>query len=141
ARGQGELLDVALDPDLPCNRLIYWSYAELRDEGRNNTAVARRRHVADMTAPRVENAEACDHQRPAVDSRAHFGSRLGFGRDGTLFITEGDRASDAGRGLVQQMDTPVGKVVHSNPDGSSPDGNPFVGQEGALPEIWSLGHR
>lgn len=141
ARGQGGLLDVALDPDFPSNRLIYWSYAELRDEGRNNTAVARGRLVDDMTAPRVENVEVIYHQRPTVDSRAHFGSRLVFGRDGTLFITQGDRASDAGRDLVQQMDTTVGKVVRINPDGSIPDDNPFVGQEGALPEIWSLGHR
>src|SRR5690606_19982402 len=105
------------------------------------TAVARGRLVDDMTAPRVENVEVIYHQRPTVDSRAHFGSRLVFGRDGTLFITQGDRASDAGRDLVQQMDTTVGKVVRINPDGSIPDDNPFVGQEGALPEIWSLGHR
>lgn len=132
ARGQGGLLDVALDPDFPSNRLIYWSYAELRDEGRNNTAVARGRLVDDMTAPRVENVEVIYHQRPTVDSRAHFGSRLVFGRDGTLFITQGDRASDAGRDLVQQMDTTVGKVVRINPDGSIPDDNPFVDRKSVV---------
>lgn len=141
ARNQGGLLDVALDPDFASNQVIYWSYAEPQGEGRNNTAVARGRLVESLTAPRVEDVEVIYHQHPAVASRGHFGSRLAFGRDGTLFITQGDRMIDAGRDLVQQLDTTVGKVVRINRDGSVPDDNPFAGREDARPEIWSLGHR
>lgn len=141
ARGQGGVLDVALDPDFASNQLIYWSFAEAQPNGDNNTAVARGTLVEDDAAPRVENAEVIYHQRPSMASRAHFGSRLVFGRDGTLFITQGDRAIDAGRDLVQRLDTLIGKVARINRDGTIPKDNPFVGREGALPEIWSIGHR
>ncbi|HEX6052654.1 MAG TPA: PQQ-dependent sugar dehydrogenase, partial [Gemmatimonadaceae bacterium] len=90
ARGQGGLLDVALDPNFASNNRIYWSYAEPGDGG-NNTAVARGKFV-DGAQPRVEDVQVIYHQRPQLNSRAHFGSRLVFGRDGTLFITQGDRS-------------------------------------------------
>ena len=141
ARNQGGLHDVVLDPAFASNQLIYWSYAEPQAGGENNTAVARGRLVDDASAPRVENVEVIYHQRPSMASRGHFGSRLVFGRDGTLFVAQGDRMIDAGRDLVQQLDNTVGKVVRINRDGSIPDDNPFAGREGARPEIWSLGHR
>jgi glucose/arabinose dehydrogenase len=140
ARGQGGLLDVALDPGFASNRLIYWSYAEPREGGVNNTAVARGRFV-DEAAPRVENVEVIYHQTPSLNSRAHFGSRLVFGRDGTLFVTQGDRSITEGRMQAQRMDGLLGKVVRINSNGSIPKDNPFVGKEGVRPEIWSLGHR
>ena len=97
ARGQGGLLDVALDPVFAKNGLIYWSYAEPQEGGVNNTAVARGKFVDDAAAPRVENVQVIYHQAPTLNSRLHFGSRLVFGRDGTLFVTQGDRSITEGR--------------------------------------------
>ena len=139
ARGQGGLLDVAIDPNFASNSYIYWSYAEPGD-GMNNTAVARGKLV-DGAAPRVDEAKVIYSQRPQLNSRAHFGSRLVFGRDGTLFITQGDRSITEGRMQSQRMDGLIGKIVRINTDGSIPRDNPFVGKEGVRPEIWSIGHR
>ncbi len=142
ARNQGGLLDIALDPQFASNRLIYWSYAEPRGDGTNNTAVARGRLVDEGgAAPRVENVQVIFHQVPALNSTLHFGSRLVFGRDGTLFITLGERSIIEGRMQSQQMDSLLGKMVRLNADGSIPKDNPFVGKEGVRPEIWSIGHR
>ena len=140
-RGQGGLLDVALDPAYAKNSLVYWSYAEPISEGVNNTAVARGKFVDDAAAPRVENMQVVYHQRPSLRSPLHFGSRLVFGRDGTLFVTQGDRSITEGRMQAQKLESGLGKIVRINPDGSIPKDNPFVGREGALPEIWSIGHR
>jgi glucose/arabinose dehydrogenase len=139
ARGQGGLLDVTLDPGFSSNRLIYWSYAEPREGGGNNTAVARGR-LADP-ATRVEDVQVIFHQTPSLNSRAHFGGRLVFGRDGTLFVTLGERASNEGRMQAQRMDGLLGKIVRINADGSIPMNNPFVGRPDVRPEIWSSGHR
>lgn len=139
-RGQGGLLDVALDPAFATNQLIYWSFSEPQAERMNNTAVARGKFVDGVT-PKVENVQVIYHQSPSVNSGGHYGSRLVFGRDGTLFITQGDRQVEAGREMVQKMDTLIGKVARINPDGSIPKDNPFVGKDGVRPEIWSLGHR
>ena len=140
ARNQGGLLDVTLDPDFATNRLIYWSYAEPRGQGANNTAVARGRFV-DEAAPRVENVQVIFHQVPSLESNLHFGSRLVFARDGTLFVTLGERSITEGRMQAQRMDGLLGKIVRINADGSIPKDNPFVGKDGVRPEIWSIGHR
>jgi aldose sugar dehydrogenase len=140
ARNQGGLLDVSLDPAFAKNQLIYWSYAEPRDSGENNTAVARGRFV-DGTPPKVENVQVIFHQVPSLKSALHFGGRLVWRRDGTLFITLGDRSITEGRMQAQRLDGLLGKIVRLNPDGTIPKDNPFVGKEGARPEIWSLGHR
>jgi glucose/arabinose dehydrogenase len=140
ARNQGGLLDVAIDPGFASNRLIYWSYAEPRDAGVNNTAVARGRLV-DEAAPRVDNVQVIFHQTPSLNSTLHFGGRLVFGRDGTLFVTLGERSITEGRMQAQRTDGLLGKIVRINTDGSIPKDNPFVGKEGVRPEIWSIGHR
>jgi glucose/arabinose dehydrogenase len=139
ARGQGGLLDVALDPAFQKNQLIYWSYAE-PGQNMNNTAVARGRFV-DGAAPKVENVQVIFHQAPSLGSVLHFGGRLVFNRDGTLFITLGDRSITEGRMQSQRLDGLLGKIVRLNPDGSVPKDNPFVGKSGVRPEIWSYGHR
>jgi glucose/arabinose dehydrogenase len=140
ARSQGGLLDVALDPQFASNGLVYWSYAEPREGGQNNTAVARGKFV-DGAAPKVENVEVIYHQVPSFTSTLHFGSRLVFGRDGTLFVTQGDRSVTPGRMQAQNLDSGLGKVVRINKDGSIPKDNPFVGKEGARPEIFAIGIR
>jgi glucose/arabinose dehydrogenase len=140
ARGQGGLLDVALDPAFARNQTIYWSYAEPREPGVNNTAVAKGTLV-DGSVPRVDNVQVIYHQTPSLSSPLHFGSRLIFGRDGTLFVTQGERSITEGRMQAQRMDGLLGKIVRINTDGSVPNDNPFVGKDGVRPEIWSLGHR
>jgi glucose/arabinose dehydrogenase len=139
SRGQGGLLDVSLDPAFARNQLIYWSYAE-PGAAANNTAVARGRFV-DGAAPAVENVQVIFHQAPSLDSRLHFGGRLVWNRDGTLFITLGDRSITPGRMQAQRMDGLLGKIVRINADGTIPKDNPFAGKPGVRPEIWSFGHR
>lgn len=139
ARGQGGLLDVALDPDFVENRLVYLSFSEPGPDRTNSTAVARGALSEDAT--RLENVEVVFSQQPKVASTKHFGSRLVFDGDGHLFVTLGERSDAQFRGQAQDLDSHLGKVVRINPDGSVPDDNPFVGRDGALPEIWSYGHR
>ena len=102
ARGQGGLLDVALDPAFAKNQTIYWSYAEPREPGVNNTAVAKGT-LMDGAVPRVDNVQVIYHQVPSLSSPLHFGSRLIFGRDGTLFVTQGERSITEGRMQAQRL--------------------------------------
>jgi glucose/arabinose dehydrogenase len=95
----------------------------------------------DGDAPRVEDVKVIYQQTPSLGSNAHFGSRLVFRRDGTLLVTQGDRSITEGRMQSQRMDGLIGKIVRVNTDGSIPRDNPFVGRDGARPEIWSIGHR
>src|SRR5262245_6536380 len=142
-RGQGGLLDVEVDPAFATNQMVYFSFSEPHDgeDRTNNTAVGRGKLV-EGDAPRLENVEVIYKQAPSLPrTNGHYGSRLVFGRDGTLFVTQGDRQVEAGRQLVQQLDTLQGKIVRINKDGSIPKDNPFVGKEGARGEIWSYGHR
>jgi aldose sugar dehydrogenase len=140
ADGQGGLLDVALDPQFAKNDLVYWSYAEPRDGG-NGTAVARGKLITDQAPPRVDGVQVIWRMKPTLDSKLHFGSRLVFARDGNLFITTGERSISEGRAQAQRLDSAFGKVIRVRPDGSVPPDNPFVGKAGALPEIYSIGHR
>ena len=89
----------------------------------------------------MDDVQVIYHQAPTLASGAHFGSRLVWGRDGTLFITQGDRSATPGRMQAQNMDSGIGKIVRINADGSIPKDNPFVGKPGVRPEIWSIGHR
>ena len=134
AEGQGGLLDVALDPKFTENSLVYLSYSEPGEDDTSGTAVARGKLGADG----IENVEVIFRQKPKVDDDLHYGSRLAFSPDGMLFVTLGERFKVA---PAQDLSTTLGKVVRINPDGSVPDDNPFVGQEGKLPEIYSYGHR
>jgi len=138
ARGQGGLLDVAVGPTFAQDRLIYWSYAEPR-EGGNATSVARGRLSEDGS--RVEAVQVIFRALPTYDGGAHFGSSLAFDRTGHLFITLGDRSDRPMRPQAQDLGSHMGKTIRINADGSVPSDNPFVGREGARPEIWSLGHR
>ncbi len=135
AKGQGGLLDVALDPEFSANSTIYLSYAEPGDGDQNGTAVAR----AKLDGARLTDLKVIFRQQPKVASTHHFGSRLVFGRDGNLFVTLGERNSE--RDSAQDPGTHLGKIVRITKDGAVPPDNPFVGRDGALPEIWSLGHR
>jgi glucose/arabinose dehydrogenase len=137
ARGQGGLLDVALDPNFAQNRLIYLSFAEERGEGRAGTSVARARLNADGTA--LEALAIIFRQEPTHTGNNHWGSRLVFDRDGNLFVTLGDRFDL--RNQAQNPANHIGKIIRIRPDGGAAPGNPFLNREDARPEIWSLGHR
>lgn len=138
AVGQGGLLDLVTDRDFARNRTVHFCYAEPGAMGmRNSTALASARLSADARS--LENVKVIFSQQPKVSSRLHFGCRIAQAEDGSLFLALGDRfqrMADA-----QTLDNHHGKVVRVRPDGRAHPDNPFIGRAGALPEIWSLGHR
>ena len=139
AGGQGGLLDVLADSGFDKNRTLYFCFSEPAAGGGsgNGTALASTQLSADGT--RLENLKIIFSQQPKVASRHHFGCRIVEARDGTLFLTLGDRFGR--KEDAQKLDNHIGKVVRIAKDGSAPRDNPFVGRTGALPEIWSYGHR
>jgi glucose/arabinose dehydrogenase len=139
ARGQGGLLDVALSPSFATDRTIYWSFSEPR-EGGNATSVARGVLSADRKS--LGDVRVIFRAMPTYNGTMHYGSRLAFGPDGMLYVTLGERSVNEIRPQAQQMNSHMGKILRIQPtDGKAPRDNPFVGQQGALPEIWSVGHR
>jgi glucose/arabinose dehydrogenase len=141
-RGQGGLLDVALAPDFSQSRMIYLSFSEPRGGRENGTSVARARlETDDQGGGALTGTEVIFRQTPAYAGDKHFGSRLAFAPDGTLFVTVGERSDTPIRDQAQDISSGLGKIFRINPDGSVPNDNPFVGREGAQPEIWSYGHR
>jgi aldose sugar dehydrogenase len=133
AQGQGGLLDVALAPDFADSRQLYFSYAE-PGEGGASTAVARAR----LEDGRLAGIEVIFRQEPKVDGGNHFGGRLVFAGDGTLFVTLGERFKFD---PAQDLSSHLGTVVRIGADGSVPPDNPFGDQEGAEPAVWTYGHR
>lgn len=146
AGGQGGLLDVLLDGGFAGNRRLYFCFSEPASVGHgNSTALARATLSADNT--RLEGVKVIFSQQPKVASTAHFGCRIVESRtpgvngqpDGKLFLTLGERFSR--KEDAQKLGNHLGKLIRINKDGSVPKDNPFVGKAGALPEIWSYGHR
>ncbi len=138
ARGQGGLLDVVIRDDFATTRRVWWSYAEPRGNGTNATAVATGVLAGDGGA--LADVRVIFQQQPAWQSTLHFGSRLVFDRSGALFVTTGERSSSEPRRLAQDVGTHLGKVLRIDADAGGPaPGNPVI--NGALPEIWSWGHR
>ena len=137
AGGQGGLLDVITDSAFASNRTIYFCFSEPGKGTTNSTALARARLSQD--AKRLEDVKVIFSQQPKFSSTAHFGCRIVERPDGTLFLTLGERFSR--RDDAQTLDNHHGKIVRVGKDGSVPKDNPFVGKAGALPEIWSYGHR
>jgi glucose/arabinose dehydrogenase len=138
AGGQGGLLDVLADSGFASNRLVYFCYAEPAANGSGNSTALAVARLSDDDR-RLENLKVLFSQRPKFASNHHFGCRIVESPDGKLFLTLGERfrrMQDA-----QTLDNHHGKVVRINKDGTVPADNPFVGKAGALPEIWSYGHR
>ena len=136
--GQGGLLDIAPAPDFMTSRLIYVSLA-LSVEGGSLTALGRGRLSADET--RVEDFQILWQGGPAFAGSGHFGSRIAIDSEGYVFVSTGDRQSMETRRQVQALSNAYGKIVRLDQDGQPAEGNPFARTDGALPEIWSLGHR
>jgi glucose/arabinose dehydrogenase len=138
ARAQGGLLDVVPAPDFMSSRMLYFTLAESTSQG-SLTAVGRARLADDES--RVENFEIIWRAMPYYNNSMHFGSRLAFDQAGNLFVTTGERSDLKTRSQAQLLDNGYGKVVHITADGDPVPGNPFIGTAGALPELYSYGHR
>ncbi|WP_218149054.1 PQQ-dependent sugar dehydrogenase [Ectothiorhodospira mobilis] len=137
AENQGGLLDVAVAPDYAKTGWIYLTYT-LREDGKGGTVLARAR----LEGTRLTQLEELYRQTPFLAPNYHFGSRIAFLEDGTLLVTLGERGQRRERVVdIPTPSTSVGTTVRLHPDGSIPDDNPFVGQEGARPEVYSYGHR
>jgi aldose sugar dehydrogenase len=137
AVGQGGLFDVALAPDFAASRLVYFTFSEPRERD-NGTSLAGARLVEDKDGAKLADLKIIFRQEPAVFGGFHFGSRIAFAPDGTLYVTLGERYRRDG---AQDLSTDLGKIVRLNADGTVPADNPFVGRSDARPEIWSIGHR
>ncbi|WHF50806.1 PQQ-dependent sugar dehydrogenase [Chryseobacterium gotjawalense] len=138
ARGQGGLLDVALDPDFKNNRMIYWTFSEPAAGG-NHTAVAKGKLSADEKL--IEKPHIIFRATPTYDGKLHYGSRLLFDKDGNLFVSTGERSDLATRPLAQNTMAYLGKILKITKDGKPASGNPFIGNSKYKPEIYSYGHR
>jgi glucose/arabinose dehydrogenase len=136
-RGLAGLLDVALHPNFSANKLIYFSYVKDGEKGAT-TAVARGR-LDGMALTSVQDIFVAESWMKGNDlGDGRFGSRIAFAKDGTLFITCGDRDRPDGG---QNTNDHFGKVIRVNDDGTVPKDNPFVGRAGYRPEIYTLGQR
>jgi len=134
--GQGGLLDVALDPAFASNRLVYLSFA---DAGTGGTGLAVARGTLSADGLALTGTTTIWRQTPKIanDTR-HFGGRMAFAPDATLYVTSSERHQGA---PAQDLSGTLGKIIRINRDGSIPTDNPFVATANARPEIWSLGHR
>ncbi len=137
-RSQGGLLDAAPAPDFESSRLLYFTFAERTSQG-SLTAVGRAALAIDERS--VEGFTIIYRALPYYDNSMHFGSRLVFDPDGNLFVTTGERSDRATREMAQALDNGYGKVIHISTDGDAVPNGPFAAVEGALPEIYSFGHR
>ncbi len=140
AEGQGGLLDVVPHPDFTTNRLLYLSYAKPLSGGGSTTTIIRARFENDRLSGVEELFEANSEGR-----NGHYGSRIVFDGQGHFFFSVGDRqqppAGDLEAHGAQNRSNHQGTINRLNEDGSIPDDNPFVGQAGMEPSIWSYGHR
>lgn len=133
--GQGGLLDVALGRDFARDRQIFLTASQYYGDGAG-TVVIRARLSADERS--LEDIKVIFRMSHPDDSGRHFGSRIAVAADGSLFVTIGDR----GAGMrAQDFRDHAGSVLHINPDGTIPPGNPFADGVKGAPEIWSKGHR
>lgn len=137
ARGQGGLLDIVVAPDFATSGLVFFSFSE-PGSGGAGTAVARGKLVRDGGSARLEAVGTVFSMSKKTRAGQHFGSRLVFHPDGTLFVTTGDRGQGE---RAQDMQDTAGAVVRINQDGSIPADNPSADGAKMLPELWSKGHR
>ncbi|QDW22167.1 PQQ-dependent sugar dehydrogenase [Flavobacterium sp. KBS0721] len=138
AANQGGLLGLAIDPDFATNRMIYWVYAEATTGG-NNTAVAKGKLSADEKT--IEGATVIYRAKPANGSTLHYGGRILFDKSGFLVVSTGERSVLETRPLAQSVSSGLGKVVRLTKEGQPATGNPTFTGTGALPELYTIGHR
>lgn len=133
AKGQGGLLDLALDPDFKQNKTIYFTYSKPKSNS-SVTALAK----AVLGTNSIENVQDMIETKSLSDTTRHFGSRITFDKDGYLYFGIGDRGH---RPNGQDLSTHAGAILRLHKDGSIPHNNPFINNPNALDEIYSYGHR
>lgn len=138
ASGQGGLLGLCIDPQFSTNRMIYWVFSE-NVSGGTVTAVAKGKLSANETT--IQNATVIYRANPAANSNLHYGGRIIFDPTGNLFVSTGERSDLATRPLAQSVNGALGKILRITTNGQAAPGNPTFSQSGAIPELYSLGHR
>jgi glucose/arabinose dehydrogenase len=133
ARGQGGMLDVRVDPDFAENRRLWLAFSE-EGEGGASTALGHGR----LEDGRIADFATVFRMEPKTSGRNHFGARIIFAEDGSIFLTLAERYEFE---PAQDVSNHLGTIVRLQPDGSPHPDNPFLDREGARPEIWSYGHR
>lgn len=136
--GQGGLLGLCLDPDFATNRMIYWVFAEAVTGG-NQTSVAKGKLSADDKT--IEGAVVIYRANPAYAGDKHYGGRILFDQTGNLIVSTGERSDLPTRPLAQSVTAALGKVIRITKNGQAATGNPTFTGAGALPELYSIGHR
>jgi len=140
--GQVGLLDVELDRNFGSNHRIFFSYAEEVPDNKSNIAIASA--TLDENGAALNDVKVIYRVSPALDERllmANEGGRIAVAKDDTLFVIIGDRSKSPPWLVAQRLDTALGKMIHIQADGSAVADGPFAGKAGALPEIYSIGHR
>ncbi|TXK37876.1 PQQ-dependent sugar dehydrogenase [Pontibacter qinzhouensis] len=138
AEGQSGLMDVALHPNFSKNNIIYLSYSAIKQQdGKtlSTTAIMRAR----LDGNQLTDQKVIFEAQPYSETRHHYGSRMVFGKDGYLYFSVGERGNE--KENPQTLDRHLGKIHRIKDDGSIPADNPFVNRQGALPSIYSYGHR
>lgn len=133
---QGGLLDVAIDPDYLENGWIYLSYSDFDASNKCMVGIVRGRVVDNKWVDEERIFQAPADQYSSMNH--HFGSRIAFANDGTLYFSIGDRGD---QNNAQDTSRAGGKIHRINRDGSIPDDNPFVDEKGAMASVFSYGHR
>ncbi|MCU7616364.1 PQQ-dependent sugar dehydrogenase [Chryseobacterium sp. PBS4-4] len=137
--GQGGLLGLCLDPQFSSNRMVYWVFSE-NVAGGTLTAVAKGRLSNSETT--IENPTVIYRANPSASTgNLHYGGRILFDSTGNLFVSTGERSDLSTRPLAQSVTAAIGKIVRITKDGQPAPGNPTFSQSGALPELYSIGHR
>lgn len=136
--GQGGLLGLCIDPQFLTNRMVYWVFSD-NIPGGTVTAIAKGRLSDNETI--IENASVIYRANPAANSTAHYGGRILFDRTGNLLVSTGERSNTSTRPLAQSVTGALGKIVRITTNGQPAPGNPTISAAGALPELYSIGHR
>ncbi|WP_316795408.1 PQQ-dependent sugar dehydrogenase [Pedobacter agri] len=136
--GQGGLLGLCIDPQFASNRMIYWVFSE-NVTGGTQTSVAKGRFAQNEQS--IENATVIYRAGPAYNGTLHYGGRILFDRTGNLIVSTGERSDLATRPLAQSVTSGLGKIIRINTNGQPAAGNPTFSAAGALPELYSIGHR
>lgn len=136
--GQGGLLGICIDPDFKNNRMVYWAFSEPLAEG-NVTSVAKGKLSSNEKD--LENVTVIYRATPAYNGTLHYGGRVLFSKEGNLFLSTGERSDMTTRPQAQALNSGLGKIICITTDGKPANGNPFIRNSNARPEVFSYGHR
>lgn len=138
ASGQGGLLGLCLDPKFEENRMVYWAFSE-DVEGGSVTSLAKGRlanNEASIEQPMVIYRSNTPHK-----GSLHFGARVLFDKNGYLLLSIGEKSTTETRAFAQDVTKSLGKIIRITTSGKAAPGNPKIETIGALPELYSYGHR